>query len=450
MNTFKLGLALLLFPIYSFFLFSIFHSERDDKYLLDFDASGCQTFVEIPILLNDLCAFDFDLLQTALDLDVQEINGDSYFTPIDFIPDVENANPFFSWQNDTLTFEGVFPEGLHALEINLSDTCGARYRDLFRFQISDTTTFTPICKPGIAVNLEAVSPPIDLDNDGNPEVAMARLYSDQLLIEHDFDCQSQGIPISTIFNENEDIGEPGLSILQEDGKSQLLFTCDFFYRGYHNPFELGIIATNQQGVEGNCKSLIYVLDRGVDGPLCAQVELPSITVEVETIEGRGIPAAEIGIQGSINQTFVTNYYGFLQIGTRPWLVGDMEVSVRRNDEPNTGVSVTDISILRRHLLGITSLPTPWHQLAADVNNDQLLSLMDVIEMQRVILGVQDQFSNNSSWRFFDDSIRFENPSDPWAGQTFPDSWTVHANSDFIRLRFIGVKIGDLNMNALDQ
>lgn len=452
MNIFKLALASWLSFAYPFLLFATAISpslETGNDPLL-FDATACQASVEIMIPVDRLCIIDTSQLQSAVDLDIQDIDGDSFTNYSDFIPDIANANHLFSVLDSVLSFEGVFPEGIHAVQYDFRDTCGNRHRDLIRFQVADTTTFTPICKAGIAVLLEPVDTLTDLDNDGEYDRAIARLYSDQLLQETNFDCFGQKVPMETRFAAIDGIGEYGLSLQNDGEEDYLFFTCSYLAWGYHGTPQLEIIATNKQGVEGRCSSYILVLDRSGSRPVCGHIEYGAITVEVETINGRGVPDVEIQFAGGLNQTRLTYGHGFQQISVPPWLDEEVEVTLERNTDPGQGVSITDMILLRRHLLGIAPLSNPWHLLAADVNNDQRTSLMDLIEMQRVILGLQDQFSNNKSWRFFDDDTTFPNPNDPWSGRVYPASWVVDPRGFEIRLQFVGIKIGDLNESVFSD
>jgi|GEM_PF-1996936 len=452
MNTFKLALAIWLSFAYPLLLFAstISPSLETGNDPLSFKATACQASVEITIPVNRLCVLDTSLWQTAIDLDVQDLNEDSNFTQIDFMADLLDANAFFSTGDSSLTFAGVFSEGIHALQYDFRDTCGNRQRNLFRFQVLDTAAFTPICKAGVAVLLEPMDTLSDLDGDGEYDRAIARLYSDELLQETNFDCFGQKVPMDTRFAAIDGIGEYGLSLQNDGEEDYLFFTCSYLAWGYHSLPQLEIIATNEQGVEGRCSSYILVLDGPGSRPVCGYRESGSITVEVETFDGMWVPDVEIQFAGGLNQTRLTYGNGFQQISVPPWLDEEIEVTLERNTDPGQGVSITDMILLRRHLLGIAPLSNPWHLLAADVNNDQRTSLMDVIEMQRLILGLQDEFSNNKSWRFFESHTTFPNPSDPWSGRFYAESWVVYPHSYYIELQFIGIKIGDLNESVFSD
>jgi len=66
---------------------------------------------------------------------------------------------------------------------------------------------------------------------------------------------------------------------------------------------------------------------------------------------------------------------------------------------NYDVNILDILSIRRHILGMEELPKPFYWIAADVNNSGTITTLDLIQIQRVILGVSDRFGSVPSWRF---------------------------------------------------
>ena len=65
-----------------------------------------------------------------------------------------------------------------------------------------------------------------------------------------------------------------------------------------------------------------------------------------------------------------------------------------------GLDANDIWLTRRHILAIEELPKPYAWIAADVTNDGNISTLDLIHMQKVILGLVESFSNVPAWRLF--------------------------------------------------
>jgi Secretion system C-terminal sorting domain len=68
------------------------------------------------------------------------------------------------------------------------------------------------------------------------------------------------------------------------------------------------------------------------------------------------------------------------------------------------------------------------------------------ELRKLILGLTPEFTNNTSWRFFDAAHKFVDPFDPWRG-ALSETYAIENLSRSMDLSFIGVKVGDVNGNA---
>ncbi len=118
---------------------------------------------------------------------------------------------------------------------------------------------------------------------------------------------------------------------------------------------------------------------------------------------------------------------------------------QKDDDYLNGVSTLDAALLQRHILGIQPFIEPFQWIAADINNDTIVNMDDLVEMRKVILGIIPKFSN-SSWRFpiknqkwdIPDVLRFEEKYN-YVIQYYGE---IFYNRDFI-----GVKIGDLDYSA---
>ncbi len=107
------------------------------------------------------------------------------------------------------------------------------------------------------------------------------------------------------------------------------------------------------------------------------------------------------------------------------------------------ISVADLVAITRHLIGVELLSSPYQIIAADANDDQILTFIDVAQIRAVLLGDAPDFPNNTSWRFVPESHVFPNPADPFTGG-FPESITVNNLQDSLfDQNFIGIKIGDV-------
>lgn len=125
---------------------------------------------------------------------------------------------------------------------------------------------------------------------------------------------------------------------------------------------------------------------------------------------------------------------------------DYSLLVSKNVNAKNGVSTQDIILIRKHILNVDALDSPYSMLAADVNNSGTITTTDLIQIQKVILSVVSQFDNVPSWRFLPASFAFPNPTNP-----FPDTppfgrFDFTLDSDTV-IDFKAMKSGDANNSA---
>jgi hypothetical protein len=104
------------------------------------------------------------------------------------------------------------------------------------------------------------------------------------------------------------------------------------------------------------------------------------------------------------------------------------------------VSALDLVIVQNHILGLKPFESPLQYLAADVNNDQKVTASDLLEMRKLILGITQNFKNNSSWIFIEDK-EYDDLSDPWSINQIIE---VGGGNIHHKVAFKAIKVGDLS------
>lgn len=122
------------------------------------------------------------------------------------------------------------------------------------------------------------------------------------------------------------------------------------------------------------------------------------------------------------------------------------VPTRNNDVMN-GISTMDLILLGQHLLEVQPLDSPYKIIAADINNSGSVTSLDMIALRRLILRIDENLNNNTSWRFVDAEYTFGNPTNPFMS-TFPEIVNINGLNGTTQQDFIGIKIGDLNGSAI--
>jgi hypothetical protein len=123
------------------------------------------------------------------------------------------------------------------------------------------------------------------------------------------------------------------------------------------------------------------------------------------------------------------------------------VTPEKNDDYLNGVSTYDIVLLSKHILQLELLDSPYKMIAADVNKSGGITTLDMVELRKLILFINEEFANNSSWRFVDANYAFPDASNPF-GEIFPENYSINGlTGDMADLDFVAVKIGDVNGTA---
>ncbi|MEL7423546.1 MAG: T9SS type A sorting domain-containing protein, partial [Bacteroidota bacterium] len=156
----------------------------------------------------------------------------------------------------------------------------------------------------------------------------------------------------------------------------------------------------------------------------------------ETVEG-----VEVSVNGG-DQLMVTSVDGTFSFTLD--LGGDYTITPYLNAEPLNGVSTFDLVLMSKHILGVQSLDSPYKRIAADINRSSSISTLDMIQLRKLILNIDTEFQNNTSWRFVDASYDFPQVTNPWF-EVFPE--LISENNlagDVLDANFVGVKVGDVN------
>jgi hypothetical protein len=130
------------------------------------------------------------------------------------------------------------------------------------------------------------------------------------------------------------------------------------------------------------------------------------------------------------------------------------VSVDKDTNHTQGISTFDIVLIQRHILQIEALNSPYEKIAADVNNNSIIEIGDIIQLRRIILQLDTQFidpfsglPNNVSWKFVLPGLTDPFPTSPIV-PIYSETLSIENISGNINnVDWIAVKIGDVNNSA---
>ena len=188
-----------------------------------------------------------------------------------------------------------------------------------------------------------------------------------------------------------------------------------------------------------CNSLVGL--QNAIPPMCTTPPT-RIAGTIETENGQAVPSVAIALDGSnmpnVN-TAVNGKYAFPEMPGG----GTYDVIPSRDDHPLEGVSTLDLIYIQKHILGSELLSSPYKMIAADVNNDEKITAGDIVQLRKLILGINTKFSNNTSWRMVDKSYKFPDASNPFIGLIAENYHIPYLNAD-MNIDWVGVKTGDVN------
>jgi hypothetical protein len=139
----------------------------------------------------------------------------------------------------------------------------------------------------------------------------------------------------------------------------------------------------------------------------------------------------------------TDETGLVQFGPVAENV-EFGLSLSKNNAHTNGVTTGDLIAVSRHILGIEPLGSPYKLIAADANRSGSITTFDIVTIRSLILGIVDEFPNNTSWRFLPADYIFPNPANPFMSGIPGISYTSPVLDP---IEFIGIKIGDVNNSA---
>lgn len=309
------------------------------------------------------------------------------------------------------SFSDRFGFGSYQIKWMVDDGCGNTAEQVVNFDAAD-------CKPPQAVCLNGVS--IALDQYGQ-----GLLWASDLDQYSDDNCTPSN---ELIFSFEADSIVTGR-----------IFTCDSL--GLRT---VAMWVTDAAGNQSVCYTTVDVQDNtGVcNGPRIANIGGRVLSRGDLPLEGTGILLEGPEMEASV-MTDENGHFAFENLETQY----DYAVEPNNDTRHGLGVSTLDLVLIQRHILNMAVLEDPLDLIAADVDNNQRITGSDVVQLRKIILGIDSEFSNNTSWRFVDMQHDFEEPEFPWP---FPENWVMNnVRSDYMETDFIGVKVGDIDGSVND-
>ncbi len=353
----------------------------------DSAAASCEGFIELTATATDDCSEEVDISYVIDAFD----DGD-----IDVVATGSDAS-------------GVYPFGRHKIIWTAEDGCGNTTSFEQSFELLDCKKPSPKCFSGLVTVLM----------EGAGEVT---------IWASDFDAGSDDNCGDVIVSFSEDINDIFLT-----------FTCNDL-----GTVSLPLWVTDESGNQDFCETFIFIQDNsGVCDSLSGSLGGVVYTPQALTLEGAEV---ELATDNGIIASMQTEEDGAYRFDNMPWN-DDYTLTSFKNDDHRNGLSTFDIVKIQKHLLGLEPFDSPYKYIAADVNNNNSVSALDMVELRRLLLGDYDEFPENTSWRFPIEDQEFDDLTNPWPFDEIIEIDNFNQD-EILDNNFIAVKVGDITGDAV--
>ena len=340
-------------------------------------------------------------------------------------PDIDECSEYVTFTYNILIggvwLDGAGPylnvgPGQYPVRYVASDNCNNQTACETTLNVVDCKKPTPYCKAGIVVTLMPVNPP------------MVQVWANDL-DDNSFD----NCPGALKFSFSADVDDIGRT-----------YTCDDLGQ---NTVEIWV--TDAAGNQDFCTTTI-IIQEGVmpcPSPGGGDPDDPIIAGQTATEQSEGVDDVTININSPSGFDATVNTAGGGIYGQAVQAGGDYTVTPVHDVDPLNGVTTYDLVVISKHILGVDLLDSPYQIIAADANKSNTVTTFDLVELRKLILFINTEFPNNTSWRFVDESFAFPDPTNPFASQ-FPEVINLNNVTDNqLTNDFVAVKIGDVNGSA---
>ncbi len=123
--------------------------------------------------------------------------------------------------------------------------------------------------------------------------------------------------------------------------------------------------------------------------------------------------------------------GVFHINGMPDDFGFYKIGIKAGGNILNGVTTGDITLIHRHIMGNSPLSNHFKLTAADVDCDGRVTVLDMIQIRRAIIGQISEFGCKTNYKFWPENLEFY-----WEGSR------VNAGE------YISIKLGDVNNSAV--
>ena len=309
--------------------------------------------------------------------------------------------------------------GSYQLKVRVRDECQNESYCIDEFDVVTGKKPAAICITSLTAELT----PMDLDQDGEIDTAMVTIWANEFDRSSAPACDSDG-EISFRIQLLEDASDTTFAGTSDS----LVIGCDQV-----GTQQIRLWVIDEQGSFDYCDVLL-VVQNNMGGCGDFSSNNGAITGSVKNEVNQTINNVQVKAQLENGQVleYLTTASGAYAFATA--LGQDVKITPLKDVDPMNGISTLDLVKIQKHILAKEKLENEYREIAADVNNDGRISTLDLVQLRKLILAKTDKLENNTSWRFFEKSSNKE-------------SYEVTSLDKAMQIHWMGVKVGDVNLDA---
>jgi len=325
-------------------------------------------------------------------------------------PDVQDCSPDVSitYTHNMGDLNNVAP-GTYTVTYTAMDNCGNSNACQTTVTVKDCKKPTPYCKNGLVIELM--------------QTGMVDIWAS------DFDAGSfDNCPGALKVSFSADVND-----------TQRIYTCDEV--GQQN---VEIWVTDAAGNQDFCNTFVIVQDNM--GACTGNPLVVNVGGAIATEENMSVSDVNVELSGQSTGVVTTDASGMYNFANVP-VGNDVTITPVKDVDPLNGVTTYDLVLITKHILAVNKLDSPYKMIAADVNKTGTITTADLVQLRKLILHIDDNFSNNTSWRFVDADFVFPNEENPFE-TPFPEVVNINnVPADVLNADFVAIKVGDVNGSA---
>jgi hypothetical protein len=316
----------------------------------------------------------------------------------------------------------VQPNKVYDVEWIVSDNCGNSSKEYLTYNFTDCKKPSPYCLNGIAVDL--------IEDKGEVLV-----WTSDIEKGSSDNCNEGEKLEYRIWHASLGIA-PTDRIGVEALPKSIRFTC-----AYLGNQDVHLYAIDESGNWDYCKTYVNVQDNTNACQNMGNQSVAMVSGYIADWQNRMVEQVEVRATSTKMKT--TRSDGFYELELKTG--ADYQLVPEKLINPLNGVSTFDLVLITKHILGKELFENPYQHIAADANKSGTITAFDLVQLRKLILNIDQDFQNNTSWRFVAANYKFK--SDQPLTEDFPEDVLLKNIKNERNQDFVAIKVGDVNGNA---